>query len=164
MFGDISRMHQKQITIHAGEEDLAETGRVLYVQADWTTDDLLQAAGRRLELVSTPKRMFNCNGELYTKLELKSRTYSCTVVILPPYISCKLIGRSALAGCVALYVSVAHVRYYVKDKAGRYLRWAVPQGQHKNFVRAGSMFIRSASTETVYAWRPYTCLPSRGTT
>lgn len=63
MFGDISRMHQKQITIHAGGEDLAETGRVLYVQPDWTTDDLLQAAGRRLDLVSTPKRMFNCNGD-----------------------------------------------------------------------------------------------------
>ena len=67
MFGDISRMHQKQITIHAGEEDLAETGRVLYVQPDWTTDDLLQAAGRRLDLVSTPKRMFNCNGNCHTK-------------------------------------------------------------------------------------------------
>lgn len=63
IFGDISRMHQKQITIHAGDEGLAETGRVLYVEPDWTTDDLLQAAGRRLDLVSTPKRMFNCNGE-----------------------------------------------------------------------------------------------------
>lgn len=63
VFGDISRMHQKQITIHAGDEGLAETGRVLYVEPDWTTDDLLQAAGRRLDLVSTPKRMFNCNGE-----------------------------------------------------------------------------------------------------
>ncbi|CBN75286.1 Serine/threonine protein kinase [Ectocarpus siliculosus] len=62
IFGDISRMHQKQITIHAGDEGLAETGRVLYVEPDWTTDDLLQAAGRRLDLVSTPKRMFNCNG------------------------------------------------------------------------------------------------------
>ncbi|CAM9147937.1 unnamed protein product, partial [Hapterophycus canaliculatus] len=62
MFGDISRMHQKQVTIHAGDEGLAETGRVLYVEPDWTTDDLLQAAGRRLDLVSTPKRMFNCNG------------------------------------------------------------------------------------------------------
>eukprot|EP00903_Cladosiphon_okamuranus_P011393 g10736.t1 len=62
VFGDISRMHQKQITIHAGDEGLAETGRILYVEPDWTTDDLLQAAGRRLDLVSTPKRMFNCNG------------------------------------------------------------------------------------------------------
>lgn len=62
-FGDISRMHQKQITIHEGDEGLAETGRVLYVEPDWTTDDLLQAAGRRLELVTTPKRMFNCNGK-----------------------------------------------------------------------------------------------------
>lgn len=62
IFGDISRMHQKQVTIHAGDEGLAETGRVLYVEPDWTTDDLLQAAGRRLDLASTPKRMFNCNG------------------------------------------------------------------------------------------------------
>lgn len=66
VFGDISRMHQKQVTIHAGDEGLAETGRVLYVEPDWTTDDLLQAAGRRLDLVSTPKRMFNCNGERST--------------------------------------------------------------------------------------------------
>lgn len=62
IFGDISRMHQKQITIHAEDEDLAESGRTLYVEPDWTTDDLLQAAGRRLELASTPKRMFNSNG------------------------------------------------------------------------------------------------------
>lgn len=62
MFGDISRMHQKQVTIHAGGEGLAETGRILYVLPDWTKDDLLQAAGRRLDLTSTPKRMFNCNG------------------------------------------------------------------------------------------------------
>lgn len=83
MFGDISRMHQKQITIHAGDEDLAETGRVLYMQADWTTDDLLQAAGRRLELVSTPKRMFNCNGDFYIKLH-----EYCSPAELP-YISCQ---------------------------------------------------------------------------
>lgn len=62
IFGDISRMHQKQITVHAGDEGLAETGRTLYVEPDWTTDDLLQAAGRRLELASTPKRMFSSNG------------------------------------------------------------------------------------------------------
>lgn len=72
MFGDISRMHQKQVTIHAGDEGLAETGRVLYVEPDWTTDDLLQAAGRRLDLVSTPKRMFNCNGEQSTLNESTS--------------------------------------------------------------------------------------------
>lgn len=83
MFGDISRMHQKQITIHAGEEDLAETGRVLYVQADWTTDDLLQAAGRRLELVSTPKRMFNCNGDLYSKSGRRGKH----VLVLPSLFS-----------------------------------------------------------------------------
>ena len=70
VFGDISRMHQKQVTIHAGDEGLAETGRVLYVEPDWTTDDLLQAAGRRLDLVSTPKRMFNCNGEHQPRMRL----------------------------------------------------------------------------------------------
>lgn len=70
IFGDISRMHQKQVIIHAGDEGLAETGRVLYIEPDWTTDDLLQAAGRRLDLASTPKRMFNCNGEvLYTTFD-----------------------------------------------------------------------------------------------
>lgn len=58
-------MHQKQVIIHAGDEGLAETGRVLYIEPDWTTDDLLQAAGRRLDLASTPKRMFNCNGEVF---------------------------------------------------------------------------------------------------
>lgn len=72
VFGDISRMHQKQITIHAGDEGLAETGRVLYVEPDWTTDDLLQAAGRRLDLVSTPKRMFNCNGKLTRLVQLQA--------------------------------------------------------------------------------------------
>lgn len=61
-FGDFSRMHQKQITIHAGDQDLAETGRTLYVEPDWTTDDLLHAAGRRLGLVTTPTRMFSSNG------------------------------------------------------------------------------------------------------
>lgn len=62
VLGDISRMHQKKVVIHAGDADLAETGRILYVEPDWTTDDLLQAAGRRLELVSTPMRMFTSNG------------------------------------------------------------------------------------------------------
>lgn len=75
VFGDISRMHQKQVTIHAGDEGLAETGRVLYVEPDWTTDDLLQAAGRRLDLVSTPKRMFNCNGELIVTATCCGRRY-----------------------------------------------------------------------------------------
>lgn len=70
VFGDISRMHQKQITIHSGDEGLAETGKSLYVESDWTTDDLLQAAGRRLELASTPKRMFNSNGAIVSVFQM----------------------------------------------------------------------------------------------
>lgn len=70
ILGDISRMHQKQITIHAGDESLVETGRTLYVEPDWTTDDLLQAAGRRLELASTPRRMFNSNGAFFERIDI----------------------------------------------------------------------------------------------
>ena len=63
VFGDISRMHKKRVMVHAGDADLTEAGRILYVEPGWTNDDLLQAAGRRLEMSSTPKRIFNSNGE-----------------------------------------------------------------------------------------------------
>ncbi|CAM9367922.1 unnamed protein product, partial [Discosporangium mesarthrocarpum] len=59
VFGDISRMHQKEVTVHA-EEDIG--GRTLYVLPDWTADDLLHAIGKRLGLSSTPKRIFNADG------------------------------------------------------------------------------------------------------
>lgn len=65
---DISRMHQVRITINRNGR--IDGGRHLQLRPEWSLENLLYAAEKRLDLDATPSRVFNSDGMEITDLRM----------------------------------------------------------------------------------------------
>lgn len=60
VLGDISEMHHRRIAV--AYNGCLDGSRTLHLQPDWGMDELLSAAGRRLDLGTCPTRAFTSDG------------------------------------------------------------------------------------------------------